>query len=116
MSCERNIKAVYISVIQVFNTPNWVYFERVYDLETIITVKDEQNPLFTSNTNIAFNWGGPSDQVETIITILKSRTHNEKVVRKLNYVVDYFVDGRFRKINVYGNSPFLVDIDTFKYQ
>ena len=68
--------------------------EKIYNLKSLITVKDEQNPLFSSSTNIAFNWGGPSDKVETIITILKSRSHNEKVVKKLNFVQDYFVEGR----------------------
>ena len=56
--------------------------EKIYSLNTIITVKDEQNPLFSSSTNIAFNWGGPSDKVETVIAILKSRSHNEKVVKR----------------------------------
>ena len=59
--------------------------QKIYNLKSLITVKDEQNPLFSSSTNIAFNWGGPSDKVETIITILQSRTHNEKVVDKLNF-------------------------------
>ena len=90
--------------------------KKIYSLETLITVTDEQNPLFSSSTNIAFNWGGPSDRVETIITILKSRTHNEKVVDKLNLALDYFVDGSFRKEDIYGRSPFKVEFDTMKYQ
>ena len=49
------------------------YQQRIYSIDSFITVKDEQNPIFSSSTNIAFNWGGTSDQVETLITILKSR-------------------------------------------
>jgi capsular exopolysaccharide synthesis family protein len=90
--------------------------QKVYNLKSLITVKDEQNPLFSSSTNIAFNWGGTSDIVETIITILQSRTHNEKVVKRLNFTLDYFVDGRFRKIDAYGNIPVSVEIDTLKHQ
>ncbi|MGB5262337.1 MAG: polysaccharide biosynthesis tyrosine autokinase, partial [Lutimonas sp.] len=90
--------------------------ERIYKLDSIITVKDEQNPLFTSSTNIAFNWGGPSDKVETIMTILQSRTHNEKVVNKLKYYIDYFKDGEYRMIDVYGSLPFEIDLDTMEYQ
>ncbi len=90
--------------------------KKIYSLQTLITVTDEQNPLFSSSTNIAFNWGGPSDRVETIITILKSRTHNEKVVDKLNLTIDYFVEGRFQKQDIYGRAPFTIEIDTLKYQ
>ena len=57
-------------IAKIVNTTS----QKVYKLKTLITVSDEQNPLFSSSTNIAFNWGGPSDKVETIITILQSRT------------------------------------------
>lgn len=90
--------------------------QRIYNLKTLITVSDEQNPLFSSSTNIAFNWGGPSDKVETIITILQSRTHNEKVVEQLNLSLDYFEEGTFRKADIYGRNPFFVEIDTLAYQ
>ncbi len=90
--------------------------QRIYKLDSIITVKDEQNPLFTSSTNIAFNWGGPSDKVETIMTILQSRTHNEKVVNKLKYYIDYYKEGEYRMIDVYGSLPFEIDLDTMEYQ
>ena len=99
-------------IAKVVNTVS----KKIYSLKTLITVTDEQNPLFSSSTNIAFNWGGPSDRVETIITILKSRTHNEKVVDKLNLKLDYFVEGRFQKQDIYGRAPFKVEIDTLKYQ
>jgi len=29
--------------------------QKIYNLKSLITVKDEQNPLFSSSTNIAFN-------------------------------------------------------------
>ncbi len=89
---------------------------RVYSLNSIITVKEEQNPLFTSSTNIAFNWGGPSDKVETIITILKSRSHNEKVVKKLKYYIQYLEEGAYRLEDVYGRVPFEIELDSGSYQ
>ena len=52
--------------------------QKIYNLSSLITVKEEQNPLFTSSTNIAFNWGGTSDNVSTIMAILKSRTQMKK--------------------------------------
>ncbi|MCB0486564.1 MAG: sugar transporter, partial [Flavobacteriaceae bacterium] len=92
------------------------YKQRIYSLNSVINVTDEQNPLFTSSTNIAFNWGLPSEKVETIITILKSRTHNEKVVKELEYYIDYLQDGKFRMEDVYGKVPFKVELDTTAYQ
>ena len=79
------------SIIIAFFVTKYIneYQERVYAIDSLITVKDEQNPIFSSSTNIAFNWGGTSDQVETLITILKSRTHNEKVVQEKQFFIDY---------------------------
>lgn len=90
--------------------------QKIYNLKSLITVNDEQNPLFSSSTNIAFNWGGPSDKVETIIAILKSRSHNEKVVNDLELYIDYLVDGNYRKKNIYGDVPFRINLDTLEYQ
>ena len=90
--------------------------ERIYSLDSLITVKDEQNPIFSSSTNIAFNWGGPSDMVETIKTILQSRTHNEKVVQQMQFYIDYLHEGKYRMDDVYGKVPFEVKIDTTSFQ
>ena len=57
----------------------------VYRLDNLISIKDDQNPFFTSNTSLTFNWGGTSDKVNTAITILNSRSHNEEVVEELQY-------------------------------
>lgn len=92
------------------------YQQRIYSLDSLITVKDEKNPIFSSSTSIAFNWGGPSDRVETIKTILQSRTHNEKVVQNTQYYINYLQDGKFRMEDVYGKTPFKVRIDTSKFQ
>jgi len=90
--------------------------ERIYSLDSLITVKDEQNPIFSSSTNIAFNWGGPSDMVETIKTILQSRTHNEKVIQQMQFYIDYLHEGKYRMEDVYGKTPFEIKIDTSKFQ
>ena len=52
----------------------------VYSMKNSVTIKDDQNPLFTNNTSLIFNWGGTTDKVQTNIVLLKSRTHAEKVV------------------------------------
>ena len=92
------------------------YKQKIYSLKSIIAVKEEQNPLFTSTTNIAFNWGGPSDKVENIMTILKSRTHNEKVVDSLKSYINYMQKGRYRLNDISGYEPFEVVLDSFGYQ
>lgn len=90
--------------------------EKIYGLETVISVKEENNPLFTSNTSLTFNWGGISDEVQTITTTLQSRSHNELVVEKLQYYIDYLVQGEYNLIDAYGAVPFELILDKKKGQ
>jgi capsular exopolysaccharide synthesis family protein len=90
--------------------------EKIYGMETLISIKEESNPLFTSNTSLVFNWGGTSDQVQTISTTLQSRSHNELVVDKLQYYINYLVQGEYNLIDGYGAVPFYVAIDKSKGQ
>jgi succinoglycan biosynthesis transport protein ExoP len=90
--------------------------EKIYAMETLISVKEENNPLFTSNTSLVFNWGGTSDQVQTISTTLRSRSHNELVVDKLQYYISYLAQGKYNLVDAYGAVPFYVAIDKNKGQ
>lgn len=90
--------------------------EKIYGMETLISVKEESNPLFTSNTSLVFNWGGTSDQVQTISTTLQSRSHNELVVDKLQFYISYLIQGEYNLVDAYGAVPFHVDIDKTKGQ
>ena len=92
------------------------YKPKRYSLSTTISVKEEANPLFSTGTSIAFNWGGASDEVETIRAILVSRSHNEKVVKRLQFYIQYLEEGKYRKKDVYGYTPFKIVIDTLKPQ
>lgn len=85
--------------------------EKVYALQNTISVTEESNPLFTSNTSLVFNWGGTSDQVQYIASTLKSRSHNEIVVDTLAYYTDYLTQGKYNLIDAYGAVPFKVVID-----
>lgn len=82
----------------------------------MISVKEERNPFFTSNTSLVFNWGGISDQVNGISTVLLSRSHNELVVDKPQFYIDYLEQGKYNLIDSYGAVPFYVDIDKTKEQ
>lgn len=88
----------------------------VYQMKTMISIKDDQNPFFTSNTSLTFNWGGTTDKVNTAIITLKSRTHNEKVVERLQYYLNYKKEGKYQQIDAYKKTPFFVNIDTSKFQ
>jgi len=90
--------------------------QRIYGLSTTISVKEKTNPLFSSGTSISFNWGGVSNKVETIKRTLTSRTHNEIVIKKLKFYIEYLKKGTFRMDDVYGKVPFNVLLDTTKYQ
>ncbi|MEP1487160.1 MAG: polysaccharide biosynthesis tyrosine autokinase [Algibacter sp.] len=90
--------------------------QNVYRLESLISVEKDQNPFFTANTSISFNWGGVSDQVGKIITTLQTRKHNTKVVDSLQFYINYLEEGKYRKNNIYKESPFFVQIDKKKSQ
>lgn len=88
----------------------------IYQIHSLITIKDDQNPFFTSNTSLTFNWGGVSDKVNTTVTTLKTRTHNEKVVDRLRLYLQYFKDGEYQKEDAYGRLPFIAVEDSLEYQ
>ena len=90
--------------------------QKIYALETTLAVKEQENPLFTNNTSLIFNWGGTSDQVQTIATTLKSRSHNELVVDKLSFYVDYLKENKYFTEDVYGYTPFVINLDKTKDQ
>jgi capsular exopolysaccharide synthesis family protein len=90
--------------------------QKIYSLDTTIAIKEQDNPLFTSNTSLVFNWGGSSDQVQNIATTIKSRSHNEIVVDKLQFYIDYLQQQKYFIQDVYGSTPFIVTIDKSKNQ
>lgn len=90
--------------------------EKIYEMATLISIKEESNPLFTSNTSLTFNWGGVSDQMQTIATTLQSRSHNELVVDKLQFYIDYLQQEEYNMVDAYGAVPFYLAIDKNKGQ
>ena len=92
------------------------YRAKLYSLKTMISVKEETNPLFSSGTSLTFNWGGASDIIETVNIILRSRTHNEKVVSKLQFYIDYLKEGEYRFEDIYGKTPFKVKLNESNFQ
>lgn len=111
----------YLIVISILISVGVAYYinlktQRLYRLDTLISIKEEQNPLFTSSMSLTFNWGGASDQVETVRTILKSRTHNDRVVRLTQLYIHYMVKGRFRMEDIHHKAPFKAQVDETDFQ
>lgn len=90
--------------------------EKIYAVNNTISVKEESNPFFTSNTSLVFNWGGSSDKVQNVTTMLRSRSHNEEVVNRMQLYINYYIEGEYNKVDAYGSVPFYVDIDMNKGQ
>ncbi len=90
--------------------------ENIYELDNYVTIKEENNPFFTSNMSLVFNWGGVSDKVNLIITTFKSRSHNEKVVDRLKSYIKYKKKGKYYDINIYKNNPFIFEPDSLHPQ
>ncbi|MFN3755258.1 polysaccharide biosynthesis tyrosine autokinase [Flavobacterium sp.] len=90
--------------------------QKIYGIQTTIAVQEENNPFFTANTSLVFNWGGTSDKVQMISTTLKSRSHNEAVVDSLQFYVDYMKQTKYFLQDVYGQVPFKVSVDKTKNQ
>lgn len=85
--------------------------QKIYGIESVIAVQEENNPFFTSNTSLVFNWGGTSDKVQMIATMLKTRSHNELVVDKLQFYIDYLRQAKYFLQDAYGETTFKVEID-----
>ncbi len=88
----------------------------IYILNSIISIKEDQNPFFTTNTSLTFNWGGTTDKVNTAIVTLRSRSHTEKVIEKLQFYLTYKIDGKYQKVTAYKRTPFMVKVDTSQFQ
>ena len=90
--------------------------ENVYRLNSLITIDNDQSPFFTANTSISFNWGGVSEKVGSILTEIKTRTHNELVIDSMQYYVQYLKQGKYHLVDVYKGAPFAVSTDRSKAQ
>jgi capsular exopolysaccharide synthesis family protein len=87
------------------------FIQTVYSASSLISIKDNSNPLFTSNTSLTFNWGGTTDKVTTAIVQFKSRTHAEQVVEELQYYINYIKEGDYYNVDAYKQTPFFVYAD-----
>ncbi len=90
--------------------------QNIYRLDSLITINNDQNPFFTANTSISFNWGGVSGKVGSIITEIKTRSHNEIVIDSLEYYKQYLKEGKYHLEDIYKAAPFEVITDKARPQ
>lgn len=88
------------------------FIQTIYSAESLISIKDNTNPLFTNNTSLTFNWGGTTDKVTTAIVQFKSRTHAEQVVDELQFYINYIKEGDYYNTDAYKQTPFYIYADT----
>src|SRR5690554_5071975 len=107
-----------ISFIIAFATAYYINVRKlpIFLIENLVSIRDDQNPFFTTNTSLTFNWGGTTDKVNTSVITLKSRSHNEKVVDRLQYYLTYLREGKYQWLDAYKQTPFTVNVDTSQWQ
>ncbi|HEU0137350.1 MAG TPA: Wzz/FepE/Etk N-terminal domain-containing protein, partial [Flavobacterium sp.] len=85
-----------------------------YRTSAVIMVKDERKGGMQSEMTAFSDLGlmtGIKSNVDNEIEIIRSRTIVEKSVKKLNLNVSYYVEGRFKTVEVYKDKP--IDIAFF---
>jgi len=89
----------------------------IYSMTSLISINEDSNPLFTnSNTSLTFNWGGQSSKTGSTITTLKTRTHNERVVKHLQFYLQYLKQGEYQLEDDYGRTPFVINVNANEEQ
>ena len=85
-----------------------------YRTSAVIMVKDERKGGMQSEMTAFSDLGlmtGIKSNVDNEIEIIRSRTVVEKSIKKLNLNVSYFVEGRFKTVEVYKDKP--IDVAFF---
>lgn len=114
----RHWPLFFISLAIAFSIAYYINVRKqpIYQMANLVSIKDDQNPFFTSNTSLTFNWGGTTDKVNTAVITLRSRSHNEAVVDHLQYYTEYSKDGKYQQEDAYKQTPFFVNVDALKPQ
>lgn len=114
----RSWPLILVSLAIAFSIAYYVNVRKlpIYQMENLVSIRDDQNPFFTTNTSLVFNWGGTTDKVNTAVITLQSRSHNEKVVERLQYYLTYLKDGKYQLVDAYKQTPFFIKVDTSEMQ
>jgi len=86
-----------------------------YQASATILVKDEKKGSLESELSAFSDLGltkGIKSNVDNEIEIIKSRNIIQSAVKKLNFNVSYFTEGRFKRIELYHDCP--IDVSFFE--
>ncbi|MDX5337592.1 MAG: polysaccharide biosynthesis tyrosine autokinase [Cyclobacteriaceae bacterium] len=81
----------------------------LYKVESMFFIKEKESPLAIFGSQSLIENSSMGLQNETII--LKSKPVALEVLKKLDFQVEYFQNGRFVDTEVYNNKPVLVEVD-----
>jgi tyrosine-protein kinase Etk/Wzc len=88
---------------------------KAYDLSTSVLIKENSNPLDKTNMVKVSLYSDPY-RLENEVGILNSLSIKKATIKQLDFFVEYFQKQRFHSIELYKNSPFIVEFDTIHDQ
>jgi capsular exopolysaccharide synthesis family protein len=95
---------IFITILSMFLGLTYLYFKpNVYSSYAIIKVKPHmknKSKDLINNTIIS-----KSKDVTEEITLLKTFNINQKVLKEINFKVQYFIDKEYKKIEIYNDIP-----------
>ncbi|TDM00152.1 MAG: hypothetical protein C4K58_02620 [Flavobacteriaceae bacterium] len=97
-----------LAIVEYLN--RWGLKEQ-YEVGNVIHVGDKDNNFISERSQINFIWGSTNDKLEKLKEIIKSRSHNEKLVRKLQSFILYQEVGKLKTSKLHpSESPFVIEL------
>lgn len=94
--------------ISKFSTPQ-------YEAKATILIKNNENAL-SQLSMLDNSFGGNKSNFQNEIGQIQSYTMTKRAVKSLDLYVNYYQKSNFQKIEIYKDSPFIVELDLFKLQ
>ncbi|MBY0425050.1 MAG: hypothetical protein K2Q22_05380, partial [Cytophagales bacterium] len=86
------------------------YVVRVYTVRSSVLIKMTQNDNFPLTTNLVNSKN--AIKINNEINIIKSYSTIERAIQGLDFGINYYVEGNFRKTEIFPNTGFKVFVDT----
>ncbi|WP_158856682.1 GumC family protein [Lunatibacter salilacus] len=83
----------------------------LYQIESSVLIKEEAGMTLGADIFEGTGLSKPNNNLQNEIGILKSRSLAAETLNMLNYNVTYYQEGFFNELEMFGNIPFLVEVD-----
>jgi len=83
----------------------------LYQIESSVLIREEADMTLGADIFEGAGLSKPNNNLQNEIGILTSRSLTLETLNKLNFNVTYFREGFFNETEIYGNAPFLVEVD-----